>query len=339
MKAIVAISPGMVAVKNDVPAPEPGPYEALVRVHSCAFCNGTDMHIINASASRPSSFPLILGHEGCGEAVALGGKVRYIQIGDRFIRPDTRPQYGPYTSVYGNMAEYALSIDRRAMKEDGCPSETLPSDQNCGAIPGTISYEDGAVLLSLLECLSAVKNFGFRSGMDVLVFGAGPMGLGMIAFLLLEGAASVVLADIHIPRLAYAEEHFPAVKNIDVSKTTVAKTLPGQRFDMVIDLVGSQSILIEGSGYLKPGAKLCSMGVLGKTQALLDVTKLQNNTSLHMLNDPVGRLNYMESLFDMIQDGRIKPQDFYSHVLPAEKIEEGISLIKNKEALKVVFTF
>lgn len=333
MKAVVVLSPGKVTIK-EVPEPEPGPYEALVKVKSCAFCNGTDLHIINES----SFYPLILGHEGCGEAIFLGEKVRYIKIGDRFIRPDSKQQYGPYVSTYGNMAEFALAIDRKAMKEDGFSEKEMPSEQNCGAIPKKISFENGSVILSLLECFSAIHNFDFLPGMDVLIFGAGPMGLGMTYFLL-NNDNTVFLADVNEARLDYAKKHFPLVNTVNVSDKSITQFLTGIRFDMVLDLVGNLSILLDGSNYLKSGGKLCSMGVLRKDHALLDITKLQNNTSLHMLNYPVGRLNYMKPLLTMIKNKKLKPELFYSHVMPAENINEGIDLIKNKKALKVVFTF
>jgi len=341
MKAIVVLKPGVAVFKNDVPAPQPGPYEALVKVGACAFCNGTDMHIINGTTDRQSesSYPIILGHEACGEAVELGEKVRYIHIGDRFIRPDTPPKYGEYTNIYGNMAEYALAVDRQAMLEDGFKQESLPSEQNCGRIPSNISFVDGSVMLSLLECLSALHNFGFASGMDVLVYGAGPMGLGVVNFLNILGARTVALTDMSGERLRNAGRRFNIHYAIDVSRQKTTTVLSGRLFDMVIDLAGSADILLEGTNLLKPGGKLCSMGVLSKKGACLDLTKLKNNSTLHMLNDPCKRLSYMDDLVQMIDNGSINLKNFYSHVLSVEDIEEGLRLISKKEALKVVFTF
>ena len=342
MKAIAVVKPGKTLIVNDVLKPEIKEYEALVRIRTCGFCNGTDMQIINGTITEEEglkAYPTLLGHEGCGEVIKLGSKVRNIKIGDKFIRPDTPYNYGKYTCTYGNMAEYAVATDRQAMKEDGIPEKQIPSDANCTKIPDEITFEDGAVMLSLLECYSAVKNFRLQPGMDVLVFGAGPMGLGVVGCLNAIGAGKVVLVDAVEERLAYAREHFNVDRTINITTEKIEDVVERCTFDAVMDLVGSSKVLMEGTHYLKQGGTLCGMGVLRKDDALINVTKLQNNTSLHMLNLPYRRMNYINEITDLIQQGKIHLKHFYSHVLPAEEIEECLRLINSKEALKVVLTF
>jgi len=271
--------------------------------------------------------------------VELGPKVRHIQLGDRFIRPDTPYAYGQYTCTFGNMADYAVAIDRQAMREDGVPEADMPSQENCGKIPRDISFEDGAVILSLLECYSAIRNFRLQAGMDVLIYGAGPMGLGVAGCLKAIGAHSVTMVDTAAERLQYARDHFDVDGTVNVSQEKLEDVAHKHSFDAVMDLVGSTKILLEGTQYLKQGGVLCGMGVLRKDDALLDATRLQNNTSLHMLNFPYQRLFYMDELTALIQQGKLVPRHFYSHVLPAEEIDECIRLIKTKEALKVVLRF
>ena len=90
MKAVAVMSAGQVQVVDNVPIPEPGDYEMLVKVHACGFCSGTDFHIINGRMTKKErffGFPTILGHEGAGEVVKLGKKVRNYKLGDRFIHP------------------------------------------------------------------------------------------------------------------------------------------------------------------------------------------------------------------------------------------------------------
>ena len=103
-----------VQVVDNVPIPEPGDYEMLVKVHACGFCSGTDFHIINGRMTKKErffGFPTILGHEGAGEVVKLGKKVRNYKLGDRFIHPNLRPEVGNgYTKTFGGMAEYGLSL-------------------------------------------------------------------------------------------------------------------------------------------------------------------------------------------------------------------------------------
>jgi threonine dehydrogenase-like Zn-dependent dehydrogenase len=123
MKSVAVTAPGTVKVVNDVPIPEPGDYEALVRVKACGFCNGTDYQIINGTLPAHEgmkALPTLLGHEGSGEVVEVGCKVRYIKAGDRYIHPNLRANPGNgYTSTYGGMSDFGLVADHRAMLEDG----------------------------------------------------------------------------------------------------------------------------------------------------------------------------------------------------------------------------
>lgn len=339
MKGIAAISPGTARLVTDIKKPEIGDYQALVRIHACGFCNGTDMQIINNTVGgedQVSAYPTVLGHEGCGEAVELGRKVRYLHIGDRFVRPDTASDYGKYSATFGNMSEYAVAVDRRAMLEDGFTEKDLPSENACGKIPNFISFTDGAVVLSQLECMSAVHNFGITPDMKVLIYGAGPMGLGVAAYLSALGDKNVVITDMMQERLGYAVSKYGDLKAVNTSKTALSEAVEKGSFDAVVDIVGSSKILLEGSGFLHPGGKLCSMGVLKKSDAMLNVTQLQNNTSLHMLNFPYRRLRFIGELSQLLKQGKLKLSDFYSHVLDASEIDECIRLVKSHEAMKVI---
>ena len=341
MRGVVAVEPGRVELRSDIPMPQPKDYECLVRIHTCGFCNGTDMQIIHGTITEEEGmmpFPTLLGHEGVGEVIAIGNKVRHIQLGDRFIRPDTPKWYGKYSCTSGTMAEYAVATDRQAMIEDGVPAELMPDEGKCEKIPNDICFEDGAVMLSLLECISAVHNFGLTGDMRVLIYGAGPMGMGVAAYLKILGA-QVVLVDGIAERLEYAREQFGIEKTVNFREAPLAEQYEKHSFDAVIDLVGSTKILAEGTDYLRQGGTLCSMGVLKMTDAVLNVTKLQNNTRLHMLNFPYQRMNYMPELVRLIHEGKIVPRKFYSHVLPAEQIEDCVKLIQEKKALKVVLSF
>lgn len=341
MRGIVVTEAGRAVLKEDIPIPELKEYECLVRMHTCGFCNGTDMQVINGTLSEDEGmmpFPTILGHEGVGEVVELGSKVRYVELGDRFIRPDTPKWYGSYSCTYGNMAEYAVAVDQKAMLEDGISKEQIDKCVKSAKIPRDISFEDGAVLLSLLECMSAVHNFGLKKDMHVLIYGAGPMGMGVANYLQILGAHTVLVDGIQ-ERLDYARKNFGIEDTVNFKTQKLSECYKKQYFHAAMDIVGSTKILLEATDYLKAGGTLCSMGVLKKNEAQIDLIKLQNHTRLHMLNFPYQRMEYMDELVELIHTGKINPKAYYSHVLPIEKISECVRLIGNKEALKIVLSF
>ena len=345
MKAVAIISRGVVRVVNDVPVPVPNEYEALVRIYSCGFCNGTDFQIIDGILSKAEGmgeYPTLLGHEAAGEVVSLGVKVRNINIGDRYIRPNLHPEaLSGYTLTHGNMAEYGLVVDHKAMLEDGFKKEDLPfysSMGSMGKIPNDFDFADAGVLVSLLECMSAVENFGIQEGMDVLVYGAGPMGLGVMSFIRQKHPGFLAAVDGIQSRLARARDVARVDEAIDYTTQDVDAALAGRGFDAVIDCVGHTSVLAQGTRQLKSGGKVCAMGVLKSDDYLLDLSKLRNNTSLHMLNFPDKRFEWLDALIKSIESGAINPKDYYSHVLPMEEIENAMELVKSKQALKVILT-
>ena len=107
---------------------------------------------------------------------------------------------------------------------------------------------------------------------------------------------------------------------------------------MAIDIVGFTDILYEASRHLKPGGKVGSMGVLRNNDLMVDTSRLQDNTSLHMLNFPYGEYAVMDETLALIQAGKVNPKDFYSHVLPYGQIREAVELVQSKKALKVILT-
>ena len=81
MKGIIVEKDGTIRLADDIPMPEPGPYEALVKIESCMICNGTDMEIIRGELPEAQVFPTVLGHESAGRVVKIGEKAsEYIAI-------------------------------------------------------------------------------------------------------------------------------------------------------------------------------------------------------------------------------------------------------------------
>lgn len=339
MKAVAVFGAGDVRVVDDVPIPEPGDYEVLVKVVNCGFCNGSDFQIINNTMEKSEGlqdFPTILGHEGSSYAVQLGKKVRYINIGDRFIHNNLRTDVGNgYTKTYGGMAEYGLVADHRAMLEDGYSISELPFYKKFQQIPGDFSFLNGAMLLSLSESLSAVRNFGVKEGSDVIIFGAGPMGTAVAAYSRIVGARTVTIVDNQPKRLENAI-HVAGVDNaINFDKDNVEQAAD-RKYDVAIDAVGLTNVIYQASSLLKPYGVVGSMGVLKKNDLNLDLSKIKNNTGVHMLNFPYGEYDVMEENIQMIQEKKINPKDFYSHVVPMNDIHKAMELVKTKQALKVI---
>lgn len=343
MKAIVVMEPGDVRVVNDVPIPQIGDYECLVRNRACGYCNATDTHIVEGTLTEHdglSPYPTLLGHEGAGEVVEVGSKVRNIKVGDKFVRASLRYNPGgPYSRTHGNMAQYGIVSDHLAMREDGIAEADIPFYPNYFPIPRDFDLVDSGVFLCLCESYSAaVLNFGLSADMDILVYGCGPMGLMMMSVLNAIGVKNIIAIDSQPDRLELASKIGCVNQVINFAKENVDEVLAGKTFDAVLDMVGLTSVIMEASNRLRPRGKVCAMGVLKEGNSNVDFLKVQNNTCIHVLNQPYERHLAVEPVVELIREGKLNMKDFYSHVMPMEQINDAIELIKSKQALKVVLT-
>ena len=339
MKAVVVTQKGRLEILDDIPKPIIGDYDALVKIDVCGLCNGTDLRIIEEEVSEHQllkPYPTVLGHEAAGRIVEVGAKVKNLTVGEKhvFVRGGQLDN-SKYTSTHGQMAEFGMLTDYAAMKEDGIE---LPKGLAIVStkLPDDFDIIDGGIMLPLCECLSAVKNFEINEDSDVLIYGAGPMGLAIMTYMKILGVKSVTAIDSVDERLQMAIDIGKVDRVLNYEKVDVKKELEGKLFDRVIDAVGLSSIIVEGSYYLKPFGRMCSLGVLKKSDSLVNLTEVKNNTLVHMLNFPYYERHCLDENLEYIEKGLINPKDYYSHVLPIHEIDDAVRLVREKKALKVI---
>ena len=348
MKAVAITQPHVVKV-IDVPMPVWNEYECLVEVKACGICSSTDLKLIHRdhpeSPQNPFRYPAILGHEAVGEVVEVGGKVRNFKLGDRVMVPFSNIGHIPDPAchiVFGAMTEYSVAPDFAAMKEDHFPNPYVeryddPLDFFCHAFPRDIPYVDGAMILSFKETLSAVRNFGIAEGMDVLIFGDGSVGMGLAHFVNTCNPHSNIVVGHHDERLARVMKTARPSLILNDKKGGMQQ-IEGMKFDVVVDAVGSVDVIRRGLKLLKPGGKLCAVGVLPRDGAQLSLYDVPNYTSLMMLSYPYKEHRTHDAVIGHMRSGFVRAQDYYSHVLPMDDVAEGIRLLESREAFKVILT-
>ncbi|MEA4970550.1 MAG: zinc-binding dehydrogenase [Candidatus Pelethousia sp.] len=346
MKAVAVLEKGSVGIV-ELPRPEYGEYECLVRNRACGFCSSTDMKIIhNDLADMDVRYPTILGHEGAGEIVAAGGKVKNFRVGDRVTcARGVCPRDTGYSFTWGEMAEYTIVHDVYAMAEAGIdlskatPGKTLTT-YPVRKIPAELSYEDAVMILSFEENYSALLNFGVKAGMEILLYGDGTiaMGLTLLAKKII-GAGFTACVGHHDDKLALISAYAGADCVINAHTQNMEEALSGRRFDLVIDAVGSIAVVKQGLRLLKNGGKMSIYGVPKKEHATLNLFDMPNNTMLHMLTWPEDEHSVHGEVVDLIRAGQLVPKDFYTDVLPFTQIQQAIDLIQTRKARKVILTF
>ena len=348
MKAVVITEPGVIKVM-DVPMPVWNDYECLVEVKASGICSSTDLKLINNdhphNPDNPMRYPAMLGHEGVGEVIEVGAKVRNFKLGDRVLVPFSNIGHIPddkYHVILGAMAEYSVAPDYTAMFEDGIEnmySENYPDPKDffCHSFPDDISYIDGALILQFKEAYSAVRNLDVKDGMDVLIFGDGSIGMSISHFLSAHDVASNIVVGHHDERLKRVAKIAKPHMTLNAKKGDLDK-IEGKKFDIIVDAVGSIDIITHGAGKLKQGGKVVVVGVLPSQKTELDLLSLPNFTSVVMLSFPYKEHRTHDEVISLMRSGFINAADYYSHVMPLEDAPEGIRLLETREAFKVVLT-
>ncbi|MGE4485750.1 MAG: zinc-binding dehydrogenase [Oscillospiraceae bacterium] len=339
MKAIGVMSPGEIKLV-DVPKPEINDYECLVRMRACAYCNYTDTaQLTNTHIDRNYPFPHIQGHEGAGEIVEVGKKVKNFSAGDRIVYPEGRLDPGCGFAVVGNahFSEYCIVRDLKEMEKDGIPIDN-PFSSWPRKFPSAIEFTDAAVLSPIREQLSGVRNFGIGKGSRVLVFGDGPSGFGLAFFSKYVGAAWVGVAGHQDSRLAHAKEKGGADAVYNTNFVDPYDDIEPGSLDFVIDAAGSAEIIINASNHLKAGGKVGVYAGLRKDRRMIDFHEFANGVMLHKLFHPIHHLEVHEEVLDLISRNRLNPKDFYSHVMPMEQFKQAMDMTLSREAFKAVMT-
>ena len=338
MKAIAIVEKGKMGI-IDIPKPTIGEYDCLVKVETCGFCSATDMKLIDNDHSRENiTYPAVLGHEGAGIVVEIGDKVKNWKIGDSVINPllPSPSKDAGYSLKYGGMAQYAIAKDLEAMITDGLQPPYSPDRVPTRKIPSTISMTDAALVLSVKEIYKSLQNFGFQEGMDVLVYGDGPVGFGLCLFLRQQKAGFVCCIGHHESRLAKIKDEAGADLVINSRHLSVSETLKDRKFNLVIDAVGKPSILVEGAKMLVPGGKACLYGVLSPEDSKIDLLDFPNHVTIHIQSFPYREHDCQDEIIEMITSGKLNLKSFYTHVMPAEDINKAVAMTRSREAYKVV---
>ena len=197
MKALVLEEYNKLVYK-DMPDPEAGPEDVLIRVKACGIC-GSDVHGLDGSTGRRVP-PLIMGHEASGIIAKTGSSVKKWKPGDRVTFDST---IYPLDDWYTLEGRYNLSDNRRVLgvspgdyRQHGAFAEYVVVPQHIlYKIPDSVSFEHAAMVEAAAVALHAINISGIKTGSSCAVTGAGMIGNFIIKLLTVSGAGKVVAID------------------------------------------------------------------------------------------------------------------------------------------------
>ena len=254
MKAVVIEKPNQVSVKQ-VDEPSPAPDQALIKVEACGIC-GTDIHVIRGEFA-PTRYPIIPGHEFCGEVVAVGGAVRNLRVGD-FVAVD--PSLFDGTCRQCRLGRFNLCENWNAIgvgaADGACAEFVAVPAVNAFPLPTDMPRNWGALVEPLSCAVHGLDQVGIRAADDYLIYGAGTMGLMLGQLVKDSGAERLDIVDTNPKRHALAKRL--AADRVAVSAAELDQP---DGWDVVIDATGAVPAIEDGIRRVARGGTFLMFGV------------------------------------------------------------------------------
>lgn len=326
---------------EEVPVPEPGAGEALVRVEACGIC-ASDLKCFHGAAkfwgdaNRPAwaERGAIPGHEFVGTVVALDDEAAArwgIAVGDRVVSEQIVPCwkcryclrgqyhmcaphsiYGFKTANPGGMASYMV-YDRNALVYK---------------VAGDIPAEHAAFVEPLSCSLHAVERAGITFEDVVVVAGCGPIGLGMVAGAAAKSPAQVVALDLEDHKLELATSCGADVainiREQDAVAEVVAMT-GGYGADVYLEGTGHPSAVVQGLNMLRKQGRFVEYSVF-KDDVTVDWSIISDDKELDVLGAHLGP-HCWPAAVSMIESGRLPMDAICTHQLPVSQFKDGLDLV------------
>lgn len=314
--AAVMREPKIIAIE-DRPRPEPSGREVVVRVEAVGVC-GSDTTYFTGGAigDYVVDGPIILGHEAAGQVTAMGPEASLLRVGDRVaIEPGT-PCRDCRECLTGNYHLCASLVFLATPPYDGALVQYLLIDErNLFVIPDDMSYEAAAMAEPLSVGLWACRRAALRPGDDVLVSGAGPVGVLAAQAARAMGAARVVVTDVSPFRLEFAEGLGFDAHHGD--------TPVDARFDVLLECSGARGVLADGLARLRPAGRAAVVGMAKGDVALA----LSRYNPMEPTISLVNRYAHTwPTAISLISSGRVDVQSIVTHRFPLVETDRALLL-------------
>jgi len=335
MRSANFIEPGHIEMRDDASLPTPIVGEVIVAVESCGIC-GSDLHLYRNNAHRellvratPEGYE-VPGHEFAGRISSIGKGVKRWKVGDRVVG---------VTGQGGGMADYVAVPDN--------PFQLVP-------MPDAVSFQQAATTEPLADGLQMIRKAAASKGENVLVFGVGIIGLGVIQAYCATGSdiGKLIAVDVHQARLA---------KALEVGATDAVNARDGDLVEQIQAITGEEiswrgtsaniHVVIDCAGYIKhmPGpppletalrlvscehGRIVCFGAY-EDKMLIDMMPLINKQPVIMGSNGYAAEDLVHAL-ELMRDGKVDRQSLISHSFPLDQIADAFSTQDTPEAIKVM---
>ncbi|MGD0507622.1 MAG: zinc-dependent dehydrogenase [Terriglobales bacterium] len=329
---------------EEVPVPEVGPGEILVRVHTCGIC-GTDLKKI---ATGSHSAPRIFGHETAGVVAKVGEGVCKFGVGERVVMFHHIPCGECYYCRHKTFAQCAT------YKKVGCTAGFEPSgggfaeyvrvmdwivEKGTVHIPDGISFEQACFVEPVNTCIKGIETLRLEAGESVLVIGQGPIGM-ILATLAKRAGARVITSDLHPARLTIASS-FDLKLTIDASKANAGEVVrgmtEGRGADAVILAVGGNSLIRPAIDAARPGGRVLLFAQTVRGEVTIDPAAVCVDEKA-LLGSYSASVEVQEESVRFVMNREMDLERLISHRFPLQGGVEALNLAAHPQpdSMKIV---
>jgi L-iditol 2-dehydrogenase len=306
---------------QDVPEPQVGPRDVLIRVKACGIC-GSDVHGMDGSTGRRRP-PIVMGHEASGTVEKLGSEVTGYKLGDRVTFDSTI--YNP-DSFFSKKGMINLCDDRRVLgvscedyRQHGAFAELVSVPSHIMyALPPGMTYEQAAMVEPVSIAVHAKHLTPIAEGDTALVFGTGLIGLMTIQVMKQTPAKQIIAVDVDEGKLAVARDmgahHTFNPKTTDIP-TAVKALTQGRGADVALECVGIEATVRSAVLSVRKGGTVTLVGNLAKDISL----PLQSvvTRQIRLQGSCASSGEYPECL-ELISSGKVNVDRFISATAPLQ---------------------
>jgi S-(hydroxymethyl)glutathione dehydrogenase / alcohol dehydrogenase len=356
MKVAVAYEAGRALKIEELPQPEVGPRDVLVRLSASGICH-TDLNVIAGRSAL--ALPIVPGHEGCGVVEEVGKEVRRVRVGDRVLA-SVSPACGTCwwcLNAMSNHCElgpqvrtkqrYKLQTGQLAAAVCGCGTfaELMVVDEaSVVAVQSSLPDEQ----LALLGCgvttgVGAVLNTAqVAPGSSVVVIGCGGVGQSIVQAARIAGASQIIAVDpVHARR--EQSKRLGATHAIDPREAALADQVRalthGRGADYSFEVVGRPELMVDAyhATRMEGTVVLVGMPALGQNITLPALAAVFSGKRL--IGSAVGGAQILRDFprfIGLAESGQLDLGSLVSKRIPLEQINEGIALLEAADGLRVV---
>ena len=304
MKQEVMLEPKKI-IYRDVPTPEPGPDQVLVKIKRIGIC-GSDIHVYHGTHPY-TSYPIVQGHEVSAQVVKCGEYAKKFKPGDRVVLEPQVVCGRCYPCLHGkyNLCE---NLKVFGFQTTGTGSEYFAIEESkVDLIPDSMTYSDGAMMEPLAVTVHAAKRFPEVKGAKAAVLGCGPIGILLIQSLKALGAAQVFATDISDMRLELAKSlgaDFTVNTMKEDFKTKFLEAFGPDKADVIYECAGSDITMDQAIQNARKGSTIILVAVFGK-KANVDLAKL-NDSELDLNTSMMYRHEDFADAIRFVEEGKVK---------------------------------